>query len=119
MYNAFSFENNERKYACTTESGNGAVGNYIGYDFGKSIEVSRVVGKIRMREYIIQYSDDKENWNDAIDAKSTGSEYGDKINDVIDTNIGKHRYWRLYVKNGCSNSDWGSVVYSLQFYSTE
>lgn len=119
LYNAFSFENYDKKYAATINPGNGAIGSYIGYDFGKEIEVSRVVGKIRMREYVIQYSDDKENWNDAINGKLNESQYGDKIDDVIDTKIGKHRYWRLYVKNGCSNSNWGAIVYSLQFYSVE
>ena len=119
LYNAFSFENSNSKYACPIKTGDGAIGSSIGYDFGKKIEVSRVVGKIRMREYVIQYSDDKEKWNDAINGKSNESQYGDKIDDVIDTKIGKHRYWRLYVKNGCSNSNWGAIVYSLQFYSVE
>ena len=79
LYNAFSFENYDKKYAATINPGNGAIGSYIGYDFGKEIEVSRVVGKIRMREYVIQYSDDKENWNDAINGKSNENRYSESI----------------------------------------
>ena len=72
-----------------------------------------------MREYIIQYSDDKENWKDAVNGKSNSSNSGDNFSNNISTDIGQHRYWRLYVKNGCSSSDWSAFVYSLQFYYTK
>lgn len=119
LYGAFSYVNSNELYSCAIETGNNAVGSYIGYDFGTAVKVSRVVGKIRMREYLIQYSDDKENWNVAVNGTSYESAYGDKIDDVIDENIGKHRYWILYVKSGCSASNWASIVYSLQFYGNK
>ena len=114
-----AFDNNIETYASTNKVGDDAIGSYIGYDFGKNVEVSRVTGKIRMREYIIQYSDDKENWKDAVNGKSNSSNSGDNFSNNISTDIGQHRYWRLYVKNGCSSSDWSAFVYSLQFYYTK
>ena len=117
LYHAF--DNNDTTMASTAKGGDNAIGCYIGYDFGKEVKVSRVAGKIRMREYVIQYSDDKESWNDAIAGTSYSSNQGDNFDNNINFNIGKHRYWRLYVKNGCSNSAWSAVVYSLQFYIEE
>lgn len=84
-----AFDNNIETYASTNKVGDDAIGSYIGYDFGKNVEVSKVDGKIRMREYIIQYSDDKENWKDAVTGDSN------------------------------SSSAWSAQVYSLQFYYTK
>ena len=96
LYHAF--DNNDTTMACTDKRGDNAIGDYIGYDFGKNVEVLRVTGKIRMREYIIQYSDDKENWKDATTGISIVNDAGDNIDNKINTELGKHRYWRLYVK---------------------
>lgn len=90
-------------------------GAWIGYDFKTPERVSFVTGKIRMKSYKIQYSDDKENWQDALEKTLPQSNNGDVFANQLE-DFGKHRYWRLYVNDGCDTYNWGSLIYDLQFY---
>ena len=113
----YAFDKDDTTWSSTINVGSNSVGSYIGYDFGKAIKILRVVGKIRMLEYSIQYSDNNEDWFDALIRKSNDSENGDDFDEKINENLGEHRYWRIYVKEGSSKSTWSAIVYELQFYS--
>ena len=92
------------------------IGASIGYDFEKPVNIFKVEGKIRMLSYKIQFSDDKENWIDCIESTSPGSDYGNEFSHLILDDVGAHRYWRLYVNGGQKQSNWGAIIWELQFY---
>ena len=112
----YAFDRNESTSACSNINGNASIGSYIGYNFLKPVKICKVVGKIRMLGYKIQYSDDLENWIDVAEGKLNSSGSGDYFSNNINKEVGTHQYWRLYVNGGQLNSDWAAMVYSLKFY---
>lgn len=116
-YNAFDGKNNT--YTSSRNNSGNEIGSWIGYDFKTQVNVFKVTGKIRMKAYKIQYSDDLTTWNDALEKSSLASAYGDTFSEVITKNEGSHRYWRLYISGGQPYSNWSAIVYSLQFYGAK
>lgn len=112
-----AFDNDETTYIGTAGvAGDNTIGAWIGYDFETPVNVFKVTGKIRMKSYKIQYSDDLTTWNDALEKTLLGEDKGNTFSEVITPNVGAHRYWRLYVNGGQLYSNYGAVVWSLQFY---
>ena len=117
--NYHAFDDNEDTYAGSVNNGENNIGAWIGYDFEMPVNVFKVTGKIRMKSYKIQYSDDLTTWNDALEKSLPGTGTGDEFSETITKNVGIHRYWRLYVSGGQQYSNWGAIVWSLQFYGVK
>lgn len=112
----YVFDNDENTFSAAIKTGDGAIGSWIGYDFKEPVNVLKVTGKIRMKSYKIQYSDDLTTWNDAIEKTLPNNNEGDIFSEIMLNNLGPHRYWRLYINGGQQWNVWGALVWSLQFY---
>lgn len=111
-----SFDNNDGTYTASQKTDEASIGSWIGYDFGEKVYINKVTGKIRMQAYKVQYSDDKETWNDAATKELAVLDGGMSFSTTIENNVGSHRYWRLYVNGGqAGHSAWGAMVWTLQF----
>ena len=112
----YAFDRNEKTCASSNTIGAETIGSYIGYDFLEPVKICKVVGKIRMLGYKVQYSDDLENWANVAEGELSGSSSGDFFSNNIDKEVGAHRYWRLYTNKGQVRPDMSAMVYNLQFY---
>ena len=115
-----AFDDDNTTYSASISGGDNSIGTWIGYDFGSPINVFQVTGKIRMKGYKIEYSDNngtnEGDWTEVISKTSVGSNSGDEITEIINENVGAHRYWRLRATAGQQVSNWSSLIYELQFY---
>lgn len=112
-----AFDNDGTTYISTVGiAGDNNIGSWIGYDFETPVNVFKATGKVRMKSYKIQYSDDLTTWKDALEKSLPGTNAGDEFSEIITKNVGAHRYWRLFVNGGQLYSNYGAVVWSLQFY---
>lgn len=106
-----AFDGNESTlYSASAQS---TSDEYIGYDFGRSVNVNKMVLKNNYAWIAtLQYSDDDTTYTDTtITHTFSTAETFEAI-----FNYGSHRYWRVYQTS--SSASWKSVK-ELQFYGRE
>lgn len=98
-------------------------GNRVGYDFGSTKKIFKVVfdnlmsGYHRVKDYKIQGTNDREgSWTDIVSdtAENKGSTY--TVTNIVNSN---YRYYGMYITNCYAPSNYDCIASGLNFYGRE